>query len=149
MIIKNGKPYAEIPEGTGRIGRFTTWLQIVSQKPLGVYKPLVAIVGPARTKDASWKLLEAWRGWYYKTYTEEERLFRNGVFFFRLAAPFLIAFSLRWSEKKDAKHLDFVFGYRPNGVFGVSFRFQTDASSEAGYDIPNLNQAKGWNEGWR
>lgn len=160
MIIIDGKPYGEIPAGTGRLGRFTTWLQRKTQKPLGVYQPVYARVGGfwtwsdvKKTKQV-WCKGYTWRGWFYGAFDERERLMRNGVWFFRYAKPFLIVFSWRWSEAPDAKHLDFVLGWRPNGVFGASFRLQTDASSAIPYDTDqdprnNDGQAKGWMEGWR
>jgi len=159
VIIIDGKPYGEIPAGRGLLGRFTSWLQRKTQKPYGAYVPVYARVGGfwCSTEGGSkvWCDGYAWRGWWYNAvFDERERLIRNGVWFFRYAKPFLIVFSWRWSEHPAAKHFDFVFGWRPNGVFGASCRLQTDVSSSIPYDQDqdprnNDGQATGWNEGWR
>lgn len=166
--------YAEVP-GTNWSSRLQRRLQL----PLGWFYPLVAVqVAYRRQIIPTWRPGRIWLGWATVEAGEhEERLFRNGVFFARLALPFCIAASIRWGKlyrfawaarviecaesvgglrfgdrvaaalKKD--HWDFVLGWRPNGVPGCSFRIQSDESSAAGFDIPNPGQAQDFNDGWR
>jgi hypothetical protein len=165
MIVRDGKGYGEVPDGAGWFGKLTTWVQRKTQFPLGAYQPVYACVWGywANPNGGRWVKKEAWRGWYYGrtetkplgAFDERERLIRNGRFFFRIAKPGLIAMSWRWSTKPGARHVDFVAGIcRPNGVAGLSFRFQTDASSAVVHDPDqdqnnNKGQPEALNEGWR
>lgn len=152
-LRKKGKVvYAEIPEGKGKLGAITSELQTSLSLPLGYFYPVLAIQGPYKRQiDGMWRLGRIWIGWgTVEAGEHEERLFRNGVFFLRYAFPFCLCASIRWSGDVTKKsHWDFVFGWRPNGVPGASFRIQSDVSSAAGYDIPNSGQAQSWNDGWR
>lgn len=145
--------YAPVPDGRGTIGRLTTALQRRLQLPLGFYFPLVALQGPYRRHiDGKWRPGRIWIGpACVEAGEHEERMFRNGVFFARLALPFCVCLSIRWGGGDPARkdHWDFVFGWRSTGIPGASFRVQSDASSAAGYDIANPGQAHGFNDGWR
>lgn len=158
MILRDGKPYAEVPAGkTDIFNRITTWLQVKTQKPLGTYKPVWARVGTyqSATPDERgvhrWFKGESWRGWYYGQYDERERLIRNGRYFIRIASPGLFVYSIRIGKYR----IEGVIGYRMNGVPAFTIlRVQTDESA-AVVDDPdqspdnNLGQAKGLMEGWR
>jgi hypothetical protein len=166
--------YAAVPGDN-----WTSRLQRRFALPLGWFYPLVAVqVGYKRQIDGRWRPGRLWIGWATVEDGEhEESLFRNGVLFARLALPGCIALGIRWGKLTRFSwapaaimfamkiggarfgrlmtsaltndHWDLVLGWRPNGVPGASFRFQSDESSAAGYDIPNSGQAQGFNDGWR
>jgi len=76
-------------------------------------------------------------------------VFWNGVFFFRVAFPFLVAFQFRWSGSTTAKSLiQIMSGWKPNGRFTLlTLRVQSDATSAEGVLAPNTDQASGWDAG--
>lgn len=166
--------YAAVPGNN-----WTSRLQRQLSLPLGWFYPLVALqIAYKRQIDGKWRPGRLWFGWgTVEAGEHEERLFRNGVLFARVAFPFCVATSIRWGKLNrfrwaewaiehmasiggawlgvkvaaalNKDHWDFVLGWRPNGVPGASFRFQSDESSAAGFDIPNPGQAQGWADGWR
>ena len=78
-----------------------------------------------------------------------DALIDNGVIFFRLMLPFFIGLQIRWSGDLNEKrqYLQTHFGWKGNGVFGLAFRLQNDASAARGYTHPNVGQAVGWADG--
>lgn len=80
-------------------------------------------------------------------------LFYNGYFFFRLIWPLGagigITFRSSLREKWRGKFVRFQtwIGWKGNGRFALTFRFQTEAEAEAGVNGPNLGQAKGYARG--
>lgn len=91
-------------------------------------------------------------GWGARTWlgrVTEEKLFYNGVIFFRVMLPFYIGFSIRWSGKNPTarEFLQCYIGWKLNGFFSVVFRVQSDVSAAEGFTSPNPNQAVGWSDG--
>lgn len=132
-------------------------------------KPLVEIEYGANASDASrpdFGHLVIGRG-------QVRSLFRNAMLYLRLAWPFGIFWSLRWSGATDRRALmQGALGWKLNGrwTMGVlwlvclpvwylygwqwwylvglfAIRIQSDASSAAGATGPNYGQATGWLEG--
>jgi hypothetical protein len=71
-------------------------------------------------------------------------LFYNGFVMVRLVFPFGV-----WLHVKPARdhRLQMGLGWKLNGRFGVTLRWQTDASAAAGVSGPNYGQASAWARG--
>lgn len=77
-------------------------------------------------------------------------LFHNGLFFMRLTFPLGCFWGIRWTGKPGKKStLHTGFGYKINGQLAITFRIQSDESSEDGTFGGNVGQAKGWRCGSR
>lgn len=74
----------------------------------------------------------------------DESLFMNGVWFVRLTLPFGI-----WLHLKPTINLRFQcgIGWKGNGRFALTFRFQSDEEAARGVLGPNHGQARGWERG--
>jgi hypothetical protein len=90
------------------------------------------------------------------TQSDDDGMFRNGVFFFRFMLPFCVCIQLRWfgADHQIGKYLlpeymQILIGWKINGRLGIEWRFQDDASAAAGTTAPNFNQAVGWADGWK
>lgn len=75
---------------------------------------------------------------------EDYSLFYNGFVFLRLTFPFGV-----WLHVKVRPTWRFQCGagWKLNGRFGLTFRFQTDESAARGVAGPNVGQASGWARG--
>ena len=88
--------------------------------------------------------------------TGNNSLYFNGLLFIRLSFPFDIRFGTRWSGRTTAislfgKNLPTLFqcglGWKLNGRFAPTFRFQSDKSAMAGTNSPNYLNGIGWEYG--
>ena len=77
---------------------------------------------------------------------ESMSLFYNGYIFFRLTFPLGV-----WLHVKPVPDARFQcgMGWKLNGRFGLTLRWQTDAKAAQGAheNAPNLGQATGWERG--
>lgn len=96
----------------------------------------------------AWLFKEDGKWCFLPRITESRSLFYNAVFFMRLAWPFGIFASFRWSASTTDKALLQVgLGWKLNGRITVTIRVQSDASSAAGSTGPNYGQATGFDYG--
>lgn len=73
-----------------------------------------------------------------------DSLYYNGVVFLRISAPFDFRLQVRvWPTWLFQCGL----GWKGNGRFAPTLRFQTDASAAVGMDGPNYGQASGFQYG--
>lgn len=95
----------------------------------------------AKNEDGkwSWKLRRA----------PNDVQFYNAILFCRINWPYPGVFiGARWSGSETRKALlQTGIGWKLLGRISAIFRIQSDASSEAGYNSPNIGQSKGWNYG--
>ena len=70
--------------------------------------------------------------------------FYNGFVFLRLTWP--VGFYFQLKPFKRAR-FQMGFGWKTNGRFAFTFRYQTDEKAAAGVHGPNYGQATGWNRG--
>ena len=75
---------------------------------------------------------------------EDYSLYYNGFVMMRLTFPFGI-----WLHVKPVSDARFQcgIGWKLNGRFGITLRWQADASAAAGTHGPNAGQASGWERG--
>lgn len=75
---------------------------------------------------------------------EDYSLFYNGYVFVRLTFPFGV-----WLHIKPVSDARFQcgIGWKLNGRFGLTLRWQADTSAAAGTHGPNVGQAQGWGRG--
>lgn len=78
---------------------------------------------------------------------QTDSLFRNGVVYLRLLAPFGIFWSVRWAAFKRRSFLQSGIGWKLNGRAAALFRVQGDESAAKGVHGPNYGQAVGFAEG--
>jgi hypothetical protein len=91
-------------------------------------------------EDEKWRLIPRLTG--------NESLFYNAAFFLRLAVPFGLFASLRWSSSSTGRALiQTGAGWALNGRLKLLLRVQSDASSAAGSSGPNTGQATGFGYG--
>ena len=75
-------------------------------------------------------------------------LFYNAIFFVRIASPFGIFASVRWSGSTTGKAiLQAGIGWALNGRLKLLFRIQSDATSAAGVTGENVGQSTGFDYG--
>ena len=75
-------------------------------------------------------------------------LFYNAVLFVRIASPFGIFASVRWSGSTSGKSiLQAGIGWKLNGRLAILFRIQSDQTSAQGVTGPNSGQATGFDFG--
>ena len=80
--------------------------------------------------------------------TANTSLFYNAVFFVRIGLPFLFCASIRWSGSSTSRSLfQFAIGWKLNSRLALTIRIQSDATSAAGDQGPNLGQSTGFNYG--
>jgi hypothetical protein len=86
--------------------------------------------------------------WVWIDFTNQyPQMFRNGMFCIRFMLPFCICLQVRWSADASPSYFQTIIGWKLNGRFGLSFRFEDDPSAAAGVLQVNTDQASGWNEG--
>lgn len=96
----------------------------------------------------AWLFQEGSRWRFAPRITGNTSLFYNAVFFVRLAWPFGLFWSIRWSPRSDCKALfQTGIGWKLNGRLALLFRIQSDKTSAAGVTGPNLGQATGFEYG--
>jgi len=76
-------------------------------------------------------------------------LYYNAALFFRFNFPFGFFLGIRWAGKDPSKREFFQtgIGYKLNGTFALTVRFQSDDSAGRGTNGPNSGQARGWEAG--
>jgi hypothetical protein len=74
-------------------------------------------------------------------------MFWNAALSVCVGLPFLLALQIRWRASGDPSYLQLVIGWKPNGRFGLTCRFEDDASAAVGTLAPNPGLAQGWEGG--
>lgn len=74
----------------------------------------------------------------------DRSLFYNGIVFVRLVWPVGFWLHIKWSRDH---RFQTGWGWKLNGRFGLTFRFQSTESAARGTNGPNYGQAEGWLRG--
>lgn len=110
--------------------------------------PLLLDTDSIKSVGVAWPFKEGGEWRFLPRITEARSLFYNAIFFLRLASPFGVFVSVRWSASTTAKALLQVgVGWKLNGRIALLLRIQSDASSAAGSSGPNYGQATGFEYG--
>ena len=88
-----------------------------------------------------------WRYIFTRIQFGGKDLFWNSIFSISYGFPFCLAIMFRWRATGDPSYWQFVIGWKPNGRFALTCRFEDDASSAAGMNAPNPGQVQGWEGG--
>ena len=108
--------------------------------------PLMIDDSYIKTIAIAWgyKLLGEWC--FIPSLVKENWQYTNAIFSIRFGLPFACFVQIRWSSNR---FIQFGLGWKQSGRFAIHCRIQTDESAARGYHInmPNNNQATGWNYG--
>lgn len=128
------------------LSKFVLWLKRMKDKltidPKYVY-PLVCFQWGCSEKGDKPDLTSVW--YQFGRGPRDRSLFWNGVIFLRITFPLGLFWSIRWTSKPvKRQYLQTGFGYKVNGQFSLTFRFQNDGSAADGTYGKNVGQSSGW-----
>jgi hypothetical protein len=96
----------------------------------------------------AWGFQEQGKWNFVPRITGNDGLYFNALFFLRLSLPFDIRLGIRWSDSMTKRALfQCGIGFKLNGRFAITFRFQSDVSAAAGTNSPNYGHAQGFEYG--
>jgi len=86
--------------------------------------------------------------WVWFDLTQQNpQMFRNGIFCIRFMFPFCFCLQIRWSATASPSYFQMILGWKLNGRFALTARFEDDGSAARGELTPNTDQSSGWLEG--
>lgn len=129
-----------------KVNPFFRWLKNLKDKmsidPRHVV-PLVCFQWGCSEKGDKPDLTSAWIEWGRSD--KDYSLYHNGLFFLRLTWPLGFFWGLRWTGKPvKRQYLQTGIGYKLNGQWAFTFRFQNDKSAAEGTWGPNVGQSSRW-----